>query len=67
VLTTKGVSLEKLCGITTDEASIMVGSRNGATTQLKRKNPFVLSAHCIAHRLALASSQAAYAVLRVKQ
>lgn len=45
----------------------MVGCRTGVTTQLKAKNPYILSIHCIAHRLALASGQAADAVPYVKQ
>lgn len=67
VFTSRGLSLEKLCGIATDGASVMVGCRTGVTTQLKGKNPFILSVHCIAHRLALASGQAADAVPYVKQ
>ena len=67
VFTLRGMPLEKLCGIATDGASAMVGSRTGVTTQLKRKNPFIVSIHCIAHRLALASGQAADAVPYVKK
>ena len=67
VFTLRGIPLEKLCGIATDGASAMVGSRTGVTTQLKRKNPFIVSIHCIAHRLALASGQAADAVPYVKK
>ena len=57
----------KLCGMATDGASVMIGCRTGVTTQMKGKNPFILSIHCIAHRLALASGQAADAVPYVKQ
>ena len=67
VFTLRGMPLEKLCGIAIDGASAMVGSRTGVTTQLKRKNPFIVSIHCIAHRLALASGQAADAVPYVKK
>ena len=67
VFTSRGISLEKLCGVATDGANVMVGCRTGVTTQLKGKNPFVLSIHCIAHRLVLASGQAADAVPYVKQ
>jgi hypothetical protein len=67
VFTSRSISLEKLCGVATDGASVMVGCRTGVTTQLKGKNPFILSVHCIAHRLALASGQAADAVPYVKQ
>ena len=63
VFTAKSISLEKLCGVATDGASVMVGCRTGVTTRL---NPFILSVHCIAHRLALASGQAADSVQYVK-
>ena len=67
VFAARSISLEKLCGIATDGASAMVGCRTGVTTQLKQKNPYLLSVHCIAHRLALASGQAADSVPYVKQ
>ena len=37
VFTSMGLSLGKLCGIATDGASVMIGCRNGVTTQLKKK------------------------------
>ena len=67
VLTSRGISLEKLCGVATDGANVMVGCHTGVTTQLKGKNPFLLLIHSIAHRLALASSQATDAVPYVQQ
>ena len=45
----------------------MVGCRTGVTTQLKGKNPFILSVHYIAHSLAVASGQAADSVPYVNQ
>ncbi|XP_052775985.1 SCAN domain-containing protein 3-like [Mya arenaria] len=59
VLESRGVNLENMCCITTDGASVMTGVRGGLTTLLKRRDPHLLSIHCIAHRLALASGQAA--------
>ena len=67
VFTPRNISLDKLCGIATDGASAMVGCRTGVTTQFKKKNPYLLSIHCIAHRLALASRQAADSVPYIKQ
>ena len=67
VFTSRRISLEKLCGIATDGASVMIGCRTGVTTQIKGRNPFILSIHCIAHRLALASGQAADAVPYIKE
>ena len=39
VFTSRKITLEKLCGVATDGASVMVGCRTGVTTQLKGKNP----------------------------
>ena len=53
------------CSIATDGVSVIIDCCNGITTQLRRKK--FVSIHCIAHRLALASSQATDAVSDVKQ
>jgi hypothetical protein len=63
----KQLPLEKLIGMATDGASVMKGERNGVTTKMKRKNHFLISTHCIAYRLALASGKAAYSVSYLKQ
>ena len=63
----RNMPLDKLCGIAIDGASVMVGCQTGVTTQLKEKNPYLLSIHCIAHQLALASVQAADSVPYIKQ
>ena len=47
----------KLCGLGSDGASVMLGSRGGVATLLKQKVPFMIANHCIAHRLALACGQ----------
>ena len=67
VFTARNISHQKLCGIATDGASVMVGCRTGFATPLKEKNPLVVSIHCIAHRLAVASGQEADSVPYVKQ
>ena len=67
VLAMRNMLLNKLCGIATDGSSVIVGCRTGVTTQLKEKNLYLLSIHCIAHQLALASGQAADSVPYIKQ
>ena len=47
------------CGLGSDGASVMLGSREGISKLLRDKSPFLVSNHCIAHRLALACGQAA--------
>ena len=42
-----------------DGASVMTGRHSGVATRLKVYNPEMASLHCGAHKLALASSQAA--------
>ncbi|XP_070579085.1 zinc finger protein 862-like [Ptychodera flava] len=59
ILSKKGLSLSNLISLGTDGASTMTGSRQGLTTRFKKDNPFILSQHCAAHKLALASGQAA--------
>ena len=67
IMDRKELPLEKAYGMATDGASVMVGVRAGVTTLMKKKNPFMLSTHCIAHRLALASGQAADSVPYIKK
>lgn len=51
--------LERMCAFGSDGAAVMVGRLNGVSTQLRDRVPHLLSNHCVAHRLALASAQAA--------
>ena len=53
------LDLQKLCGLGSDGASVMLGVRGGVSTLLKEQTPFLVANHCIAHRLALACGQAA--------
>lgn len=61
-LDTKDIGYSKLAGLGSDGASVMVGKNNGVGAQLKELNPFMLSMHCVAHKLALASEHAASTV-----
>ena len=45
-----------------DGASVMTGRREGVATLLKRINNNIISIHCVAHRLALATSQASQSI-----
>nr|XP_006823534.1 PREDICTED: uncharacterized protein LOC102807508 [Saccoglossus kowalevskii] len=63
VLKDKGLVLENMFASSTDGASVMTGKHKGVTTLLKNQvNPFLIATHCIAHRLALAASQASHSV-----
>ena len=53
-------------GFGSDGAAVMVGRHSGVAAQLKEHNTEIVSLHCGAHRLALASSQAAQHVPYLK-
>ncbi|XP_067660021.1 zinc finger protein 862-like [Haliotis asinina] len=42
-----------------DGASVMTRSVNGVAAQLRRSSPFLINIHCVAHRLAICTSQSA--------
>ena len=52
------LSTDKLIGLATDGASVMVGRKNGLAAKLKDVNPRLISVHCICHILALACTDA---------
>ena len=56
------ISFSTITGFGSDGANVMVESTSGVATCLKMLHPQLLSIHCINHRLALGTSQAAAAV-----
>ncbi|XP_013384257.1 protein FAM200A-like [Lingula anatina] len=67
LLTKFEVPPDKVVGLGSDGASVMTGKHNGVGTRLKREtNPQLIQLHCIAHQLALVSSQAANGVPYLK-
>ena len=64
----RNISLNKVLAVGSDGASVMTGRKNGFVALLKKQDsPYVIGIHCIAHRLALCSSQAADKVPYLKQ
>ena len=57
-LNDKGLDITNVSSFGSDVASVMTGSREGVATHLKRLNSYIISIHCVAHRLALAAGQA---------
>ncbi|CAI7812652.1 unnamed protein product [Closterium sp. NIES-54] len=45
-----GIELAKISGMSTDGASVMMGSKNGLVARLRLRIPHLVSSHCIAHR-----------------
>ena len=60
------VPISKITGLGTDGAPAMTGKKEGLTGQFLRKNPHLVNTHCMAHRLALVTEQAAKKVPAVK-
>ena len=58
----KQIDATRVAGLGSDVTSVMTGKHNGVGAKLKQFNSFMLSMHCIAHKLALASESAASAV-----
>ena len=54
-----GLNINHMIGFASDGASVMVGKTNGVAAKLKASLPHLISIHCIAHRLSLASLSAA--------
>ena len=51
------LDIVNLSSFGSDGASVMTGRHGGVATLLKSVNSYILSVHCICHRLALASGQ----------
>ena len=67
VCQTCNIPLTKIFSFGSDGAAVMVGRLAGVATKLKGHNPEMISIHCGAHKLALASSQAANKVPYLKK
>ena len=63
----RGVPINKVAGFGSDGASLMTGLDKGSTGRLKEWNPHILNIYCIAHRLALWTSQAAEGIKSLKR
>ncbi len=60
------ISTSLIFSFGSDDAAVMTGRRAGVTARLRVHNPEMVSRHCGAHRVALASSQAAQHVSYMK-
>lgn len=67
ILEAKGVDTETLTALGSDGASVMTGKKNGVIALFKSKNDKIIQVHCLAHRLNLATSQAADKVKAMKE
>lgn len=60
------ITNDKLIGFGSDGATVMSGSDKGVKGRLMELNPHMIHIHCMAHRLALCTSQAAEGVQLMK-
>lgn len=51
--------LSKVFGLGSEGAAVMTGVKGGVSGLMKKENPMLVNVHCLAHRLALCTSQAA--------
>lgn len=58
----KEIPIGNMVAFGSDGAAVMVSSKTGVGTQLKSQVPHLLTNHCVAHQLALASAQAASSI-----
>lgn len=67
VLQNLDIDLNKLVGLGTDGAAVMIGCKGGVGVLLKNAGAFYLvQTHCSAHRVSLALSQSAKSIPRIK-
>ena len=65
VIAARSIPVDKVMSFGSDGASIM--TVGGVSTLLKKENPFMINIHCMAHRLALSTSQAANQVEKMEK
>ena len=53
------LNMDKLAAFGSDGAAVMMGNWNGVVAQLKQDVPWIIANHCVVHRRALATAQAA--------
>ena len=66
ILSKCDIPISTVCSFGIDGVAVMTGRQSGVAACLKGRNPEIISIHCGAHRLALASSQAAQHVPYMK-
>ena len=63
----KGIDVSKVMFFGSDGASVMTGSKSGVSARLRQDQPKLLNIHCMAHKLALCTSQASDSVTYLKK
>ena len=63
----RGVPAEKIMSFGSDGASVMTGKVNWCAAIMRHENPHMQNIHCVAHKLALCTSQAAENIQPLKK
>ena len=63
----RNIDIQKVMGLGTDGASAMTGTKEGLTGHFLRANPHLVNMHCVAHRLALCTEQAAKGITSMNE
>ena len=63
----RNISPSKMIRFGSDGATVMTGENKGVKGRLKEQNAHMVQIHCMAHRLALCTSQAASDIPRLKK
>ena len=61
------IPMSKVAGLGTDGAAVMTGLDRAVAGRMKEENPHLVKIHCVAHRLALCTEQAANRVKAIKR
>ena len=63
----RNIPMQSVLGFGSDGASVMTGLDKGVSGRLKELNPHMINIHCMAHRLALCTAQAADGIPALKR
>ena len=58
---------KNMVGLATDGAAVMLGIHTGVATRFKKKYPWLIVVHCMAHRLQLAAEKAAATIRAIQK
>lgn len=67
VASEKGIDCSKVMFFGSDGAAVMTGKKSGVSARLSSDQPLVVNIHCMAHKLALCTSQAADSIPYLKK
>ncbi|XP_060606407.1 zinc finger protein 862-like [Ruditapes philippinarum] len=67
VVSAKGMDVSNVMFFGSDGAAVMTGKKSGVSARLSSDQPLIVNIHCVAHKLALCTSQAAESIPYLKK